>query len=162
MNTATAPLAQFAEAIAPRPRSGFVGLGWIGTHRLAAIARAGVAEVVAIVDPMEDTLAAAGQHAPNAFRFPNPNQLRELDLDGIVIATPSAQHAGQSIAALNRGLAVFCQKPLGRNTSEVSEVIDAARSANRLLGVDLSYRDRKSTRLNSSHRCISYAVFCLK
>src|SRR5207248_9375632 len=25
-----------------------------------------------------------------------------------------------------------------------------------------SYRDRKSTRLNSSHRTISYAVFCLK
>src|ERR1017187_4353141 len=25
-----------------------------------------------------------------------------------------------------------------------------------------SYLDRKSTRLNSSHRCISYAVFCLK
>src|SRR5437764_9763979 len=24
------------------------------------------------------------------------------------------------------------------------------------------YEDRKSTRLNSSHRCISYAVFCLK
>src|SRR5437763_3230032 len=23
-------------------------------------------------------------------------------------------------------------------------------------------RDRKSTRLNSSHRCISYAIFCLK
>src|SRR5437764_6261201 len=27
---------------------------------------------------------------------------------------------------------------------------------------DASTRDRKSTRLNSSHRCISYAVFCLK
>src|SRR5437879_11088366 len=26
----------------------------------------------------------------------------------------------------------------------------------------LPERDRKSTRLNSSHRCISYAVFCLK
>src|ERR1017187_5194808 len=26
----------------------------------------------------------------------------------------------------------------------------------------LQHRDRKSTRLNSSHRCISYAVFCLK
>src|SRR5437763_14862396 len=26
----------------------------------------------------------------------------------------------------------------------------------------LRKRDRKSTRLNSSHRCISYAVFCLK
>src|SRR5437762_10756155 len=35
-----------------------------------------------------------------------------------------------------------------------------------LLGVvaasDIFRRDRKSTRLNSSHRCISYAVFCLK
>src|SRR5437762_9061141 len=35
----------------------------------------------------------------------------------------------------------------------------------KLKGGDLTFsavRDRKSTRLNSSHRCISYAVFCLK
>src|SRR5690625_4228335 len=31
-----------------------------------------------------------------------------------------------------------------------------------LVGVDTEYRDRKSTRLNSSHVAISYAVFCLK
>src|SRR5437879_7061010 len=31
-----------------------------------------------------------------------------------------------------------------------------------LTRVDTALRDRKSTRLNSSHRCISYAVFCLK
>src|ERR1017187_9377268 len=30
------------------------------------------------------------------------------------------------------------------------------------LGRPCGVRDRKSTRLNSSHRCISYAVFCLK
>src|SRR5437763_10859772 len=29
-------------------------------------------------------------------------------------------------------------------------------------GAAAADRDRKSTRLNSSHRCISYAVFCLK
>src|SRR5437879_6739780 len=29
-------------------------------------------------------------------------------------------------------------------------------------GIGLARKDRKSTRLNSSHRCISYAVFCLK
>src|SRR5437763_9858277 len=28
--------------------------------------------------------------------------------------------------------------------------------------IALEQKDRKSTRLNSSHRCISYAVFCLK
>src|SRR2546430_13603943 len=30
------------------------------------------------------------------------------------------------------------------------------------LGSELSYEDRKSTRLNSSHSQISYAVFCLQ
>src|SRR5436189_2285842 len=34
--------------------------------------------------------------------------------------------------------------------------------ASHLHGELLTGRDRKSTRLNSSHRCISYAVFCLK
>src|ERR1017187_10615036 len=30
------------------------------------------------------------------------------------------------------------------------------------MGRSFGFTDRKSTRLNSSHRCISYAVFCLK
>jgi predicted dehydrogenase len=37
-------------------------------------------------------------------------------------------------------LAVFCQKPLGRTATETRGVVAAARTANRLLGVDLSYR----------------------
>src|SRR5437763_8230204 len=32
----------------------------------------------------------------------------------------------------------------------------------RIVSEERKRRDRKSTRLNSSHRCISYAVFCLK
>src|SRR5437763_11176559 len=39
------------------------------------------------------------------------------------------------------------------------ELIDALAVRQRESG---SWVDRKSTRLNSSHRCISYAVFCLK
>src|SRR5437764_7363595 len=42
----------------------------------------------------------------------------------------------------------------------LSRDIPGAPSA--LLGEFMALRDRKSTRLNSSHRCISYAVFCLK
>src|SRR5437879_4885075 len=43
--------------------------------------------------------------------------------------------------------------------------IAANRESRLLAGIDSGayfYLDRKSTRLNSSHRCISYAVFCLK
>src|SRR5437879_7771415 len=42
-------------------------------------------------------------------------------------------------------------------------MLDAARALVILVVAILAFRgDRKSTRLNSSHRCISYAVFCLK
>src|SRR5947209_13817101 len=37
-----------------------------------------------------------------------------------------------------------------------------ARSARQGCGTGFSFQDRKSTRLNSSHANISYAVFCLK
>src|SRR3546814_15615705 len=77
--------------------------------------------------------------------------LLEQPLDGIVIATPSALHAEQSIRALERGVPVFCQKPLGRTGAEVRAVIDAARAADRLLGVDLSYRGTAGMRALRDH-----------
>src|SRR2546430_5513113 len=43
----------------------------------------------------------------------------------------------------------------------IASVIDTAREESRLL-TSLPSADRKSTRLNSSHSQISYAVFCLK
>jgi predicted dehydrogenase len=141
MNTVErATFSESAATTASRPRLGFLGVGWIGTHRLAAIGRAGVAQLIAIADPTREMLAAAAEYAPDALQFQSADDLFKLDLDAIVVATPSAQHAQQCMSALERGLAVFCQKPLGRSTKEVSEVIETARSANRLLGVDLSYR----------------------
>lgn len=123
-----------------KPRLGFLGLGWIGENRLKAIAHADIAEIKVIVDPVQEMLRAAAQHAPDALRSRRFEDLFAIDLDAVVIATPSAHHAAQAIAALDRGLGVFCQKPLGRNLAEVRQVVNAARAADRLLGVDLSYR----------------------
>src|ERR1017187_11030655 len=52
---------------------------------------------------------------------------------------------------------------LNRQERQFERALTDDRRAFRFLGLtpDL-YSDRKSTRLNSSHRCISYAVFCLK
>jgi len=96
-------------------------------------------EAVAICDPDADNLEAASALASTASHV-SFGEMLAMPLDGIVIATPSALHAGQSIDALNRGIAVFCQKPLGRDAPEVRAVLDAARHADRLIGVDLSYR----------------------
>jgi predicted dehydrogenase len=125
---------------ARRPRLGFLGVGWIGRHRMRALAESGAVEVAAIADPaVPDALGSL-------------DELLERDLDGVVIATPSALHAEQAIAALERGLAVFCQKPLGRSAEETRRVVEAARRADRLLGVDLSYR------FAEAFRCARQAV----
>jgi predicted dehydrogenase len=123
-----------------RPRVGFLGLGWIGRHRMDAILQAGSVEVVAVADASLHAVMEAGRLAPDAKPVATLDDILGLGVDGIVIATPSAMHASQSIRVLEHGVAVFCQKPLGRTAAEVQAVVDAARAADRLLAVDLSYR----------------------
>jgi predicted dehydrogenase len=123
-----------------RPRLGFLGVGWIGRDRMRAILETGLADAVGICEPVPELAAEARKLAPGAEIAEDLGQLLAMDLDGLVIATPSALHAEQSIAALERGVAVFCQKPLGRNAAEVRRVTDAARASGALLGVDMSYR----------------------
>ncbi len=123
-----------------RPRIGFLGVGWIGRHRMEAILRTGLADAAAIADLSAEMAAEAGRLAPGAQLVSTLDELIDLGVDGVVIATPSAMHAEQSIRALERGAAVFCQKPLGRTAAEARAVVEAARQADRLLDVDLSYR----------------------
>ena len=123
-----------------RPRVGFLGTGWIGRHRMEAMVATGALEAAAIADPSAEMQAEALKAAPGAQVVDGLDGLLALGLDGIVIATPSALHADQSIRALESGAAVFCQKPLGRTAAEAQAVVSAARAADRLLAVDFSYR----------------------
>ncbi|WP_174297746.1 Gfo/Idh/MocA family oxidoreductase, partial [Sphingomonas bacterium] len=102
------------------PRIGFLGTGWIGRHRMAAMLATGVVEAAAIADASPDAAAQAQALAPGATLVDGLDAMLALGLDGIVIATPSALHADQSIAALAAGAAVFCQKPLGRSAAETA------------------------------------------
>ncbi len=123
-----------------KPRLGFLGTGWIGRNRMEAMLATGLVEAAAIADPSHEMREQAAASAPGAAVLDNFDELLTQDLDGLVIASPSALHAEQSIRALEAGLAVFCQKPLGRTAAEARAVVDAARKADKLLGVDLSYR----------------------
>lgn len=123
-----------------RPRLGFLGVGWIGYERMQAIARSGCAEVAFICDASPEIAGKALAAVPGAVQAACFDDLLRAGLDGIVIATPSALHAEQSLAALESGVAVFCQKPLGRTAAEVRAIISAAKRADRLLAVDFSYR----------------------
>jgi predicted dehydrogenase len=123
-----------------RPRLGFLGVGWIGRHRMESMLATGLIDAVGIADPSDEMAQAAIALAPTARRAMDLDDLLTLDLDGLVIATPSALHADQARRALQAGVAVFCQKPLARTAQETADVIAAAEAADRLLGVDMSYR----------------------
>ena len=128
-----------------KPRLGFLGVGWIGRSRMEAVVRSGLAEIVAIAEPSSANADAAAE----LVRCPIVGSLEGLlehELEGIVIATPSALHAEQASAALSQGLAVFCQKPLARSAPETAQVVAVAREHDRLLGVDFSYRFAEAAR----------------
>ena len=123
-----------------KPRLGFLGVGWIGRHRMDAIAESGAAEIAAMADASrvgarERARARAGvrgcQLARGAARC-GARWHRDRDAQ--------RDACGANHRALERGVAVFCQKPLARTAAETRHVIEAARTADRLLGVDLSYR----------------------
>ncbi len=133
-----------------KPRLGFVGLGWIGRHRMESVVEADVAEICGVQDANSAVAKDAGKTVPGAVVFSSFDELLQHDLDGLVIATPNCFHAEHAIAALERGLAVFCQKPLGRNALETKRIVAAAQNANCLLGVDLSYRHIPAMQLVSS------------
>ncbi|MDB5947621.1 MAG: oxidoreductase-like protein [Ramlibacter sp.] len=140
MSSALAEPLQRAPTAASLPRVGFLGLGWIGLHRMKALLASGACEVAALADASDDALRHAQQLAPGAAVARSLDELLALDLDGAVIATPSALHAQQAMALLDNGVAVFCQKPLARTAQETLAIIGAARAADRLLACDFSYR----------------------
>ncbi len=133
-------LAALASTSPRRLRLGFIGLGWIGRKRLEAVAADPALEVAVLSDAIEERARAAAEQFPRARVEPDITKLLHHELDGVVIATPNACHAAQAIACLERGVPVFCQKPLAIDATETARVVAAAEAADRLLGVDFCYR----------------------
>jgi predicted dehydrogenase len=128
-----------------KPKLAFAGVGWIGRSRLKAAAESNVAEIVLLSDPSQDCLHEATKVSLQSKTTSSfEDTITDANIDGVVIATPSALHKEQSVAAFENGKAVFCQKPLGRNLEEVTAVVNAAKKANKLLGADFSYRYTKA------------------
>src|SRR5437764_2715654 len=85
-----------------------------------------------------------------------PSGISRRTFLGWVIAAPTL------VAAARFGIheveAAVPSEPGVSDAYDLSDMLtDAAAPTSHLITID-----RKSTRLNSSHRCISYAVFCLK
>jgi predicted dehydrogenase len=124
-------------------RVGVIGIGWAGQQHLAAYDTVGGARVVALAgleEPVRDKLAARYGIAHQVARWEDLMELE--DIDAISVAVPTFLHAPIALAALERGLHVLCEKPIARNAHEAAAMVQAARSADRVLDVAFNHRQR--------------------
>ena len=116
-------------------RVGMVGVGNFGATRRARMRKTGLFEVVALYDINADTLAAA---AAEEGAVPVSSYQELLAVEGIetmVVVTGAKFHAQQSIAAMERGLHVFVEKPLCATADEVAAMLRTQRRTGVAVGV---------------------------
>jgi predicted dehydrogenase len=121
---------------------GIIGAGGIaqGSHLPGYQAVPGV-EVEAVCDVREETARAAARK----FSIPHVYtdwkvMLRERRLDVVSVCTPNNFHAAPTIAALEAGAHVLCEKPIAASSKEAEAMCAAARKAKRRLMVGLNNR----------------------
>lgn len=110
-------------------RIGAVGLGRLG-YQHAYNLRFGIpnAQLVALCDMNEEKLRATAQQWGVAHAYTDyAAMLENPDLDAVAITSPSHLHTAQIAAALERGLHVFCEKPLGTTVEECLIAEEAVR-----------------------------------
>ena len=124
-----------------RLRYGLIGAGVAAEMHLDAIALRDDVELVGIASLNgEAAEARAREHGCRAFGA--SNELLAEGLDVVVVATPHSSHAELTIAALEGGAHVLCEKPLAVEAREADAMVASAERAGKLLGVAFQQRFR--------------------
>jgi predicted dehydrogenase len=124
-------------------RAGVVGLGWAGGRHLDGYKAHPDVELVALAGLEEDRLQELGSQ----FEIPNLHRdfedlVARDDLDIVSVCTPNHLHAPITIAALENGKHVLCEKPLARDAAEAEAMVRAAVAGDKVLHVAFNHRQR--------------------
>ena len=103
-------------------RLAVVGLGKMGVSHLSIINAHPLVKVVALCDATDYLLDVFNKYmgVPTFTDF--STMLREVELDAVIVATPSSMHARMVSAALEKGIHVFCEKPFCLATEDGEEL----------------------------------------
>jgi predicted dehydrogenase len=121
-----------ASAGARQPRDvlniAVIGAGGRGGDNLQALTATGGVNVVAICDCDERQAFDAFERHPKAARHTDWRRLLDSSagIDAVVVSTPDHNHAIIAIAAMRRGLHVYCEKPLAHSIFEAREMARVA------------------------------------
>jgi predicted dehydrogenase len=119
---------------------GIVGCGLIGKRRAQVAHQTPGDEVVIVADVDENRARAAADETGCLAVQDWQEVVRRDDLDAVVVATPNKYLTPVSVAALENGKHVLCEKPPGRNFAETQAMVAATQKAGRVLKVGFNHR----------------------
>ncbi|MCA9864048.1 MAG: Gfo/Idh/MocA family oxidoreductase [Thermomicrobiales bacterium] len=115
-------------------RVGLAGLGRFGKLHASVLTSMPGVDLVAVCDPAQEEVATLQAQHPQLQGFAEVEELlANAAIDALFIVSPEPLHAQQALAALDRGVAVFVEKPLALTAVEAEAV---ARKAD-LVGLPL-------------------------
>lgn len=106
-------------------RVGIAGYGVVGKRRKDCIDRNPNMQVVAVCDK---TFGGEGALSDQIRYYADYNRLLEENLDVLLVCMTNDIAPEVTIAGLNKGLNVFCEKPPGRNMKDIEKVIEVAKN----------------------------------
>jgi predicted dehydrogenase len=117
-----------------------IGAGRIGQIRAEVIRRSDRTVLAAVADTDRARAEKLVEGTSAEVSSDWVSLIVREDIDVIVVSTPTKFHASVTIAALESGKHVLCEKPLGRNVEEARRMFDAARASGRVLKTGFNYR----------------------
>jgi predicted dehydrogenase len=129
-------------------RVGLIGCGWYGKIDILRLIQVAPIEVVSLCDvdskmlnEAADIIASrqSSRKRPRLFHDYR-DMLKERDLDIVEVATPDHWHALPTIAALQAGADVYCQKPISVDVVEGQAMLAAARKYKRVVQIGTQRR----------------------
>ncbi|NQX00785.1 Gfo/Idh/MocA family oxidoreductase [bacterium] len=152
--TAASALALTTQLKAAEPGSviklGVIGTGWYGMVDAKAALKVGGVEISAICDVDSEHLETSAAQLeklqgkrPQTFKL-YQEMLDQAGLDAVIIATPTQWHALQLLAAIGKGLDVYCEKPVSYDIREGRAMVDAVKASDRIVQVGFQRRQSKA------------------
>ena len=131
---------------------GLIGSGWYGMVDVKAALKTGGVEVIGICDVDSEHLTTSADEIgklqgskPGTFKFFH-DLLDMKGLEAVFIGTIPHWHALQFIAACNKGLDIYCEKPLSYDVMEGVAMVNAAKNAGNIVQIGFQRRQAESFR----------------
>ncbi|WP_246956798.1 Gfo/Idh/MocA family oxidoreductase [Brachybacterium sp. Marseille-Q7125] len=124
-------------------RVGVIGVGQMGADHVTRIStRTKGARVSVVTDYLRDKAEEVPGQVPGCRVVDSPEELIAAeDVDAVLIASPGRFHKDQTIACIEHGKPVLCEKPLAMNPEDAYAVVQAEQASGKAL-VSLGFMRR--------------------